>query len=137
MKDLSPSATRPEQLAFLAGVTERARIMAHFESNSALYISLLRAYAHEIAVLHGTVTIDDVRMKARIHDLPMPDEVGIDARVMGTVLAGCKDFEPCGSALSARPERVARSGKNSSYVTVYRLKRQPSDTVLQHNKDVA
>jgi hypothetical protein len=112
----------PEQLAFLAGIVERDRILALLRDNHSTYISLLRAYAREIAVLNGTVMIDEVREKAKLHNLPMPDEVGIDARVMGTVLAGCKDFEPCGQVLSTRAERIARSGKGASWITVYRLR---------------
>ena len=110
-----------EQLAFLHGITERDRILKHFADNHPLYLSLWRAYAREIAVHQGEVCIDDVREKAKLHDLPMPEDVGIDNRVLGAVFR-CKDFEFVRRIESTRPERIARSGPNASFVGVYRLR---------------
>lgn len=111
-----------EQLAFLAGVSERDRILASLRDNHPAYLELLRAYGREHAAVHGTVTIDDVRTKALQRDLPMPEDLGIDSRLLGVVLRH-PDFTAVGHQLSTRPERVARSGRNASFITIYKLRR--------------
>lgn len=111
------------QLALWYGADSRDRIIAALRANHHVYLTTLRSFAREHALRHGEVTIDDVRRIAALRDWPTPSEVGIRAgeRIYGAVFAG-QEWEPQRQVISSRPERIARSGRGSSYIWVYRLK---------------
>lgn len=112
-----------EQLGLLDRTyLERDRLLAFFEKNHSQYVESLRAFAIATCRYVGTITIDDLRDVMAERNYPLPHEIGADNRLLGTVLSRCKEFECVGSVLSRRPERIGKSGKNSSYVSVYRLK---------------
>lgn len=108
------------QLAFFDGRAERDRIIAAFQSNHRTYLEALRGFARDIARRAGEVTVDDVRDECAVRDFPLPDEVGIDARVLGA-LFNTKDFQPIAQRPTTRKEWANRVGRARSNVTVYRL----------------
>ena len=109
------------QLALFDGVQERDRILAAMSENHRVYLTTLRSFAREYALRHGSVTIDDVRGLCAQRRFPMPSEIGADERVFGTVFRS-SEFVAVGSRLSSREERIARSGRGSSHVTVYEVR---------------
>lgn len=110
------------QLAFF-GLGERERILAAMRENCAIYLTALRSFAREIALRQGLVSIDDVRRLIAERDFPGAKELGLPAgeRIYGTVFSGA-EWVPVRQVLSSRPERVARSGRGSSYIWQYRLR---------------
>ena len=107
-------------MAFFSAFTERERILESFASNHPVYLAALRAFAREIALRQGSVTIDDVRDRIDAESFPMPAEVGIDSRILGTLFRSA-DFVAVGQRLTRRRERIARSGSGASLVCIYKL----------------
>jgi hypothetical protein len=107
-----------------AAFTDRDKILASFEKNRKGYLDMMRTYAREIARTNGTgeITVDDVRRRAMESHFPMPKDLGFTEKCFGRLLSGCSDFEPVRVIDSTRAERLARSGRNASAITVYRLK---------------
>ena len=103
--------------------TERDRVLDALASNHTTYIGFIRAIAREIAVRYGQVTIDEVREALALRDLPMPQDVGIDTRVFGTVFRA-KEFEAIGQRETTRAAWAQRVGRNRSSVTIYRFREE-------------
>jgi len=111
------------QLAMFDGLAERDRIIAAMRDNHPSYVASLTefAVAHCARSADGTVTIDDVRDAIARTEFPMPEEVGADPRIFGTIFPR-RTFVPVGITQSRRAEHVKRSGRARSAVTVYRLR---------------
>ncbi|MDB5094147.1 MAG: hypothetical protein JWO85_2248 [Candidatus Eremiobacteraeota bacterium] len=99
----------------------RERVLDAVESANAAYLDTLRDLAVEIARRQGTVSIDDVRDEMPVRNVPLPSEVGIDSRIMGSVFRSAA-FVAIGQQPTRRAERIARSGAGASHVTTYRLR---------------
>lgn len=108
------------QLSFFDAQAERDRILAHFAEHHRQYIEAVRAFARDIARRDGVVCIDAVRYELERREFPLPADVGIDARVFGTLFR-CKEFIPVSQRPTQRAERIGRAGIGASYITVYRL----------------
>lgn len=114
-----------EQLALVNhALMEKDRLLSFFESNHPQYIESLRAFAIAKCRYAGTISIDDLRELIAEKNYPLPREIGADDRLLGVVLSRCKEFECVGTVLSRRAETVARSGKNRSMISVYRLRQR-------------
>ena len=109
------------QLAFFGEITERNRIIAAMRDAHPVYLGTVRSFARLIAMRKGTVTIDDVRADLEARDFPLPSDIGADDRIFGALFTR-KEFEAVGQVLTSRQERVARAGRNSSYITQYKLR---------------
>ena len=109
------------QLAFFGGIAEKNRIIEAMREAHPVYLGTVRSFARLIAMRKGTVTIDDVRVDLEARDFPLPSEIGADDRIFGALFTR-KEFEPIGQVLTARQARVARAGRNSSYITTYKLR---------------
>lgn len=105
--------------ATLFALTERERILAHYEQDHQSYIRTLRAHAVDFAKKNGRVTIDVLRWEMARLAIPMPDEIGVTERIFGRVLAGCKELRVIGTEVSRRKERVARAGIGGSMICIY------------------
>ncbi len=99
----------------------RERVLDAVEAAHAAYLDTLRDLAVEIARRQGTVSIDDVRDEMPVRNVPLPSEVGIDSRIMGSVFRSAA-FVAIGQQPTRRAERIARSGAGASHVTMYRLR---------------
>lgn len=108
-----------EQLAFFTGVSDRDRIIAAFQQNHRTYLEALRGFARDLARKHGEVTVDDVRAECERRAFPLPDDVGIDARVLGALFS-TKEFIAVAQRPTTRKEWAQRVGRARSNVTVYR-----------------
>ena len=109
------------QLAFFGGVTEKNRIIEAMREAHPVYLGTVRSFARLIAMRKGTVTIDDVRADLEARDFPLPKEIGADDRIFGALFTR-KEFRAVGQVLTTRQERIDRAGKNSSYITQYKLR---------------
>ena len=107
-----------EQLALFTGVSERDRIIAAFQANHKTYLESLRAFARDIARRDGQVSVDEVRDECARREFPLPDDVGIDARVLGALFA-TREFRPIGQRPTTRTGWANRVGKARCNVTVY------------------
>jgi hypothetical protein len=116
---------KPNERAF-GDFTERRRLFRHYETRHPEYLAMMRVYAVEIARKNGTVIIDEVRRRATERGFPLPEDIGVTERIFGQLLYGCKDLEACGCVESTRPERIKRSGRNSSMITVYKIRTERS-----------
>lgn len=109
------------QTSFLDDQDTFNSLCSYWQSRHSEYLECLRAHAVRLAKTKGDVAIDDLRIEMESLRLPMPSDIGADARMLGAVLRGCKDLRPVGMRLTERTERVKRSGRGSSMITVFRL----------------
>jgi hypothetical protein len=108
-------------MALLAAVNERDSILRTLAENHNQYLAGLRAFAREIALKKGEVTVDDVREAIERERYPMPGEIGCDERVLGALFK-TRDFRAVGHRQTSRVEWAARVGAARSLVTVYELR---------------
>lgn len=109
------------QLTLLDAIGERDRIIASFQENHRTYLEALRAFAREIALRDGVVSIDEVRAEIERREFPMPKDIGADERILGALFAS-KDFICVGQRPTTRAAWSARVGRARSNVSVYRIK---------------
>lgn len=109
------------QLAMFEALSERDRILQAFAQNHPAYLAGLRAYARDIARRTGEVTIDEVRAAIERDGYPMPQDIGCDARVFGTLFK-TSEFRAIGMRRTTRSAWAARVGRSRDAVTVYALR---------------
>lgn len=110
------------QLSIFEALSARDRMLEAIAQSpkQQVYLRFVRPIARELARRNGCVAVDDVREELCRRDLPLPAELGIDARVFGTLFRG-KEFVAIAQRPTRCAERIARAGVGASYVTVYRL----------------
>lgn len=110
------------QISLFEAKSERDRILDAIAERpeQRVYLGFVRPIAREIAARNGSVCIDDVREELKRRDLPMPHEVGLDARVFGALFR-CGDFVAVEQRPTTRTAWAARVGRARCNVTVYRL----------------
>lgn len=107
-------------MSFLEAVSERDKILTAMAANHRVYLESLRAFAREIALRKGEVSIDDVRTEVERRAFPMPRDIGADERILGSLFK-TKEFFPIGMRRTTRDAWAARVGRSRDAVTVYRL----------------
>jgi hypothetical protein len=117
------------QLSLFEARAERDRRIQYFIDNHGEYLKGIREFAKDFARQHGLVAIDNVREELKRHGYPTPEEMKIDSRIFGAVFKS-KDFIPVGNRKTFREERGARSGRLSTFITVYQLSESGTAQVL-------